>query len=142
MLKCKHGAKINKKSRLCKKIFKKNLRRRNGLLQNRQNAQKVRNSGNDKIRTRQHRRLRPAGLPRKENTENLRGRRMPQALLLTPLNGLNGILNTTVQLFKHCSNATSFSPNVIPIFTPFRLTPLFIGTSDEKCCPNPAFSAI
>lgn len=67
---------------------------------------------------------------------------MPQALLLTPLNGLNGILNTTVQLFKRRSNTISVSPNVIPIFTPFSLNPLFIGTYDEKCSPNPAFFPI
>jgi hypothetical protein len=67
---------------------------------------------------------------------------MPKTLLLGRLNGLNGLLNTTVQLFKHRSNDSSINPNVITIFTPFRLKPLFIGTYDEKCCPNPAFSPI
>lgn len=67
---------------------------------------------------------------------------MPKTLLLGRLNGLNGLLNTTVQLFKHRSNTILFKPNVTPIFTPFRLKPLFIGTYDEKCCPNPAFYPI
>lgn len=67
---------------------------------------------------------------------------MPKTLLLGRLNGLNGLLNTTVQLFKHRSNDSSISPNVIPIFTPFSLKPLFIGTYDEKYCPNLAFFPI
>lgn len=67
---------------------------------------------------------------------------MPKTLLLGRLNGLNGSLNTTVQLFKHRSNAILFKPNVTPIFTPFSLKPLFIGTYDEKCSPNPAFYPI
>ena len=67
---------------------------------------------------------------------------MPKTLLLGRLNGLNGSLNTTVQLFKHRSNAILFKPNVTPIFTPFSLKPLFIGTYDEKCYPNLAFSPI
>ena len=67
---------------------------------------------------------------------------MPKTLLLGLLNGLNTLLNTTVQVFKHRSNAIRFKPNVTPIFTPFRSNPLFIGTYDEKCCPNLAFSPI